>query len=56
MFASKHWQFDKLKNRIDQELTSWIEDTQNTIAKLQGKVSYQFFPLPITHYRPQRIL
>ncbi|WP_016872064.1 zinc ribbon domain-containing protein [Fischerella thermalis] len=28
---------DKLKNHIDQELTSWIEDTQNTLAKLQGK-------------------
>jgi Dynamin family len=28
---------DKLKNRIDQELSSWIGDTQNTLAKLQGK-------------------
>jgi Dynamin family len=28
---------DQLKNRIDQEISAWIEDTQNTIAKRQGK-------------------
>ncbi|MBW4646536.1 MAG: dynamin family protein [Goleter apudmare HA4340-LM2] len=28
---------EKLKNQIDQEITSWIENTQNTLAKLQGK-------------------
>ncbi|AFY35726.1 dynamin family protein [Calothrix sp. PCC 7507] len=27
----------KLKNKIDQEISSWIEETQNTLAKLQGK-------------------
>lgn len=28
---------DKLKNRIEQEFNFWIEDAQNTLAKLQGK-------------------
>ncbi len=28
---------EQLKNRIDQVFSSWIEDTQNTIAKLQGR-------------------
>jgi len=28
---------DQLKNHIDLELNSWIEDTQNTFAKIQGK-------------------
>jgi non-ribosomal peptide synthetase component F len=28
---------NKLKNRIEQEFSFWIEDTQNTLAKLQGK-------------------
>ena len=28
---------ERLKNRIDEELNSWIEDTRNTLAKLQGR-------------------
>lgn len=28
---------EKLKNRIEQEFSFWIEDVQNTLAKLQGK-------------------
>ena len=28
---------NKLKNRIEHELSFWIQDTQNTLAKLQGK-------------------
>ncbi|MBO3457263.1 dynamin family protein [Aetokthonos hydrillicola Thurmond2011] len=28
---------DKLKNHIDEEISSWIENTQNTLAKVQGK-------------------